>query len=686
MADRAVPFVARPEVRVVARGFDWIEYTAPIELRADVCERLQALVDAAKEGEVSPVYLGAKRAPGASWERQGRLDTVAFVALPKSARWYKWGLQNEELGITLWFTDSPHRPGVKVEIRSHALWHFGQLEAYQLTRRAVTEICRIGDAWPARPARLDLAVDVQGLGLTPENAADIVSRAGKRETNTEIEQLCPRCGSVMEMDDRRCARCAWPRWQLFQGLHRVGGIATAGCKPETETQIEPGQRWLFERQRARDARHTKVWTVASAERSPIRPVYLPLAPLHRRQHGGYAGRKFTGWEYGAGGAEKVNVYLKTEEIRTKSPDKIWFHRTWERAPGYVFSRCPDCGRYDTHAEIVPAAAPPHGQEAPRAATGHARLVVKLCDVCLREHVIEPVWRIEARVRGDTLAMFAPNGRTPITTVEECFRHADELWHFVVGAPERRCVRCFDVPAGAGQRRRHCERCALELRAELGRELDDHELKGIELRRRRGWFEARDGSSSPHGRPTRWPIAPWWQHVQSVHFAGSAPPTDQSRKIKALASADINRAMARGCALSAVDADARFDSWSRENDGKPISMDAFKAMVRETVLGDDLDWGAMFSRFADKRARRGMPAPELQELEQPPPAEPAGDEWPIEWQSPPRVAPPPVATRKPSAPPPVRVYREIDFDLSAPGRAATPRSNAHAPPSRSKVPF
>lgn len=682
----------------MARGFDWLEYTAPIELRADVCERLQGLVDEAKEGNVATVYLGSKRAPEERWQRQQPLDAVAFVARPKSARWYKWLLANDELGIVLAFTDSPHRPGVKVEIRSHALWHFGQLEAYQLTRRAVSEICKVGDGWPARPARLDLAVDVQGLGLTPDNAADIVSRAGKRETNTEIEGLCPRCANVLELDDRRCGRCAWPRWKLFEGLHRVGAIATPGCKPTdeaTEAVIKPDQRWLFERRERRDLEHRKVWTVASAERSPIRPVYLPLAPLHRRQHGGYAGRKFTGWEYGAGGAEKVNVYLKTEEIRTKSPDKVWFHRTWERAPGYVFSRCPECGRFDTHAEIVAAAAPPQGQEAPRGPTGHARVVVKLCDWCLREHQIEPVWRVEARVRGDTLALFAPTGRQPITTIDEAFKHADELFRFIVGEPERRCIRCKDVPRGAEQRGRWCQRCEPELRAELREEhgeLEEKELRVFfreraALKRRRGWFEARDGSHNPNGRATRWPIAPWWQHVQSVHFAGSAPPTGESRKIKALASADINRAMARGCALSAVDADGRFDAWARENDGKPIALEAFKAMVRETVLGDDLDWSALFGRFSDKRARRGLPPPELLERDADT-SKPSLHHDELDFQGRP-LERPPTPPPPQAAPGPDRVYREVTFDLDAPGRAL--RSSANGPTEKPKrktgeVPF
>jgi uncharacterized OB-fold protein len=677
MAERAVPFEPSPAVRLVARGFDWIEYTAPIELREDVCSRLASLVAAAKEGEVAPVYLGARR-PGDEWARQQRLDALPFVALPKSARWYKWGLENAELGISLWFTDSPHRPGVKVEIRSHALWHFGQLEAYQLTRRAVSELCKVGDGWPARPARIDLAVDTQGLGLTPDNAADIVSRAAKRETNTEIEQLCPRCGSVMEREDRRCARCAWPRWKFFEGLHRVGGIATAGCRPleDEATGADEKPRWLFERRSTRDV-HRKVWTIASAERSPIRPVYLPLAPLHRRQHGGYSGRKFTGWEYGAGGSNKVNVYLKTEEIRTKSPDKVWFYRTWGRARGYVFSRCPDCGRFDTQAEIVAADAPPQGQEAPRATkSGHARLVLRLCDFCLREHVVEPVWRVEARVRGDVLAQFAPRGRDTITTVDECFKYADELWHYVVGAPERRCIKCHDVPKGNEQRHRTCRRCELELRAELGRELTDAELKTIALRRRRGWFEARDSSTNPHGQPTRWPIAPWWQHIQSVHFDGSMPATDESRKLKALASADINRAMARGCALSAVDADSRFDAWAREHDGKPITIDAFKEMVRATVLGDDADWLAMFSRFADKRARRGLPPPELAELEQPATPASSGE---LDWHGRPMQPPTPIAV----APPPQRVYREVVFDLS---EAGGPAGSRHGPHARKKIPF
>jgi len=81
MGERAVPFVERPEIRLVARGFDWIEYTAPIELHKDVCERLASLVAAAKEGEVAPVYLGARRS-GDEWQRQQRLDALPFVALP----------------------------------------------------------------------------------------------------------------------------------------------------------------------------------------------------------------------------------------------------------------------------------------------------------------------------------------------------------------------------------------------------------------------------------------------------------------------------------------------------------------------------------------------------------------------------------------------------------------------------
>ncbi|HEX8010219.1 MAG TPA: hypothetical protein VF814_04705 [Casimicrobiaceae bacterium] len=651
----------------MARGFDWIEYTAPVEIRDDVAARLQELVQGAKDGQAQPVYLGAKRGPDAGWERQRPLFALPFTPLPKSARFYKWGLSNEELGITLWFTDSPHRPGVKVEIRSHALWHFGQREAYDLTRRAVGELCKVGDGWPARPARLDLAADFQGLGLSVENAAEVVSRAAKRETNADVEQLCPRCPTVLSRDDKRCSQCGWPRWRLFEGRHVVGGIPTAGCKPvdeETEALLEP--RWKFQRDAAAPLKREKVWTVASAERSPIRPVYVPLEPLHRRQHGGFAGRKFTGWEYGSGAANKVNVYLKTEEIDSASPDKVWFYRTWGRTPGYVFSRCPSCGRSTPQAEIVAAAAPSQPTEAPRGKkSGHARVVLPLCPKCYRVHEIEAVWRIEARVRGDVLTRFAPRGRQTITTVEECFQFADELWHYVVGAPERRCIKCGDIPKGKEQRHRYCRACELFMKLELKRELGEAEKRTIRLIRRRGWFEARDSSGNPSGRPTRWPIANWWQHVQSVHFDGSAPPTEESRKLKALASADINRAMARGCALSTLDADNSFDRWARANGGAAaMPLEDFKSMVRNAVLGDDLEWEVLFQRFVEKRGKRGLAAPEL--------AAP-GRSSSSSSSGPPRqqgrrpgrpAAPAPVG----GAPIPDRVYREVEFNLDAPGGA------------------
>jgi uncharacterized OB-fold protein len=653
--ERATPIRPRPDVfRVVAVGFDWIEYTAKLDVRADVARRLQELQDASKRGDPRPVYLGTEKT--SPWASQGVLG-VPFVALPKSTRFYKWGLENEELGITLWFTDSDKRPGVKVEIRSHALWHFGQHQAYEFSRRAVAECLGHGAAFDCRPARIDFTVDFQGVTFDPSNAADVVSRAKKRDTGTVAQALCVKCYAELLPEHRRCGRCGANRSHVWEGMHVVGGVTTPGARPADKDELERRRRLRQLRLSDRAAgKLEKVWTVISAERCPIKPAHVAAGVTHRMQYGGYGGRKFTGWVYGSGESNRVNVYLKTEEIRTQSPDKVWFYDVWAKAPGYVYSRCPDCGTTSHTPKIVPANAPLEGTEMPPESgkkSGLARVVMPGCDTCMRPHVVEPVWRCEVRSRGNVLTKFAPDGVNKISTVDEVFKHADEIWLFLVGQPYRMCHRCQSVPIGNEQRRRACRPCVAARERELKRPLtNDEAIEWAPLTRRRGWFEARDSSASPSDRPTRWPVAPWWQHLQWIHFDGSAPPTATSRKLRDLASADLNRTMARGCALSVVDSDGLYDKWLAEHDGVPPTPDEFKQVVIDALFGD-VDGTWLAERLAEKRARRGLGRPHLETGPTPPP---------------PSSPPPPATTQLSGAPAPERVYREVEFELGEPGGA------------------
>lgn len=54
----------------------------------------------------------------------------------------------------------------------------------------------------------------------------------------------------------------------------------------------------------------------------------------RRRDTHHDGTRFTGFSFGAGGDVLARLYNKSEEIRSKSPDKMWFHEIWGRSPGY----------------------------------------------------------------------------------------------------------------------------------------------------------------------------------------------------------------------------------------------------------------------------------------------------------------------------------------------------------------
>ena len=84
----------------------------------------------------------------------------------------------------------------------------------------------------------------------------------------------------------------------------------------------------------------------------------------------------------------------------------------------------------------------------------------------------------------------------------------DLWLYLVGQPYRMCHRCNSVPIGSSARRRSCNACVADRERELKRKLTGEQAaEWAPLTRRRGWFEARDSSSSPSDRPTRWPVAP-----------------------------------------------------------------------------------------------------------------------------------------------------------------------------------
>jgi hypothetical protein len=296
----ASPYPFKPDqYPVVAIGVDTLHYTAPIDLKPGVVERLQQLQDAAREQHGEPLYLGgdplatpqpvaqaraklaaAKAARGqldadADEEVAGPLDAevkyferqledvqaacrrdeagskgkgergsdeIAFVMLPRAIQRYRWGLHSEEWGIFLWFTDSKIGKGAKVEIGSRALWHFGQEEAVKFTKRVVAEICEIGDDFDTRDARTDFTVDFQGANFTRDMDIRAATRARWSPDHLQPRGLCANCDAPF-LDDRArvCGVCECPRQKVVEAWRQLPEHLVHPSIAQRSSPADPGQ-------------------------------------------------------------------------------------------------------------------------------------------------------------------------------------------------------------------------------------------------------------------------------------------------------------------------------------------------------------------------------------------------------------------------------------------------------------
>ena len=656
--ERSQPFERRPgHYPVVAVGCDTLHYTAPIELKRDVVARLENLQAAAREGRGQLLHLGEKRA--------GRNVVVAalpFLMLPHSTKRYRWGVQCEPFGLTVWLNEAKGAGAtVKVELGSRVLWHFGQEEAYRLSRRVVNELCEVGDGWPARPSRVDFAVDFQGVNFCPDMKIHMASRARRRPQFSHFKALCPGCdGPYLDADAKYCGRCGAERTQYVASTVEVPYFGHEPEMRELDGKRAPG----------RPKRTYSVPCLTSAERSPnphllSRGAALALGALPMQLYGGTGRHPFTGWEFGRGEPLMVRIYDKTREIVVNSPEKVWFYDVWNRSDGYAHSYCSACGAEHAKAIVLPADAPFLVDEIPKSSDKVSRrqreirallglpeelvprslmprVAERVCTLCDQSGVHRriPVWRLEVQVRWEFLQRIAPDGEHAIETVDDVIKNADELWLILVGQAQRECPKCKCTPIGTAQRWRVCRNCIAARELELGRPLAKEETREFALRRRRGWIEARDGALRPDGDPSRFPLCPWWQHLQTVHFEFSAPATATSAKLPKIVSADVNKVMARGCITSWAHATDFVDQLEREL-GRMPTPDEFKAKLWERMFGDQ-DPLELYALVAQKDARVGKRVRILT---------PAGR------APPPR--PPPPAEKQP-APSDERRYREVNF--------------------------
>jgi len=610
---------------VVAVGVDTLHYTAPIEIGKDLALRLETLKVAAQRNQGELLFLGGEGRHGAAIAS----GAIAFEMSPSATKRYRWRLYSEEWSMALLLTDAATAPGVKVELGSRVLWHFGQEEAYQLSRRLVAELCGCGPAFEARPARIDFTVDFQGVGFHRDMQIAMVSRARRPPDFQDLKGLCVACDAPF-LDDRAviCSVCKAPRRK---------DLVLERELPAHLVHQDAGELVTTYGRRLR-----RFGVVVSGERCPNphllpRGAMLEHGALPMQRYGGNPRRQFTGWSFGGGDPLLVRIYDKTFEIKSNSPDKVWFYSVWNRSEGYLHSYCRGCGREHDKAVVVPADAPllpdeilpprprlTKQQQRVRQALGLEdteppvsmlpRVVRRLCPHCDEKHYhqVVPVWRLELQVRGNLLAKITPDGNplNRIRTVDDVLKNANEIWSILVGQPNRHCKKCHFVPEGTSQRWRVCRRCLDAKQNELGRELDAEDaddralMAEFKMVRRPGWIEARDASRNPDGKTANMPVTDWWRRLQSMHFTFSQPATMTSGRLKDIASAAINRMQVRGSLTSWASTTRFGDKITRELGRAPTAKEYVEGLLREFFAEEDpLE---LYATIAHKDVRNGLP--------------------------------------------------------------------------------
>ncbi len=279
-------------VRILLVGFDTLHFTAPVGLTDSQAWTFEKQAQSTREGE-QILY---------------ELDGEPFVLHPSGGASYRFRLEAASGTILLGKrADDQRKHGeLKVEIGSWGCWNgppraVSDLDpcvaTYQHMRRACNELLRLGDGWPARPARADFCVDYAGGPELDQHAPlGVVTRAkraarqhtGRRVMGPLAE--CKNCGEriPIEFDRARfCAFCSWDRTK----------------PPHPDPSKRPEAKWVGD-----------------------------YVELDGRQF--FKFRKFTGWQWGMGVSCMLRWYNKSEEIKQQSPDKVWFKDKWIQRGNY----------------------------------------------------------------------------------------------------------------------------------------------------------------------------------------------------------------------------------------------------------------------------------------------------------------------------------------------------------------
>jgi hypothetical protein len=156
---------------VVAKGVDTLHYTAPLA----VSELLQQTL----ERDMSAVRSGTqviRELAGAAYEVQR-----------SGGGGYRYRLHCKDRDVTILvglMHNGEVRRGIKVDLGSFACWS-GLRQVYEHTRDAASELMNTGGyQWEAKPTRIDLTVDFQGVVPLKSWEAGVVMR-GRRRAGTE---------------------------------------------------------------------------------------------------------------------------------------------------------------------------------------------------------------------------------------------------------------------------------------------------------------------------------------------------------------------------------------------------------------------------------------------------------------------------------------------------------------------
>lgn len=496
-------------LRVVATGFDWLAFTSPLDASPALVKRLREAKARTAEGEQVTLDLGHAR---------------YTVADHGAAGGYSFVLESEDAG-TLCVSEEAGQ-GCKVELGSYPLWNRGVRGAYQQARAALAELLEVGDAFPARPTRIDFCVDFQGVVPTSAWVEEMVTRARSKGEDSGPNPLCVACKADMTGEAVFCARCGHKRGAALNDEHE---------RPDGAADVLAKRKW---------------WN----------------------------GLMFTGWEWGRGKPLYARCYDKTVEIRDNSPDKVWFREVWERLGGDLYDpEAPvwrlelECKReflrrfaidgwqLDTVEDWLEVA-----PDAWRYLVGYPRKVCSYCNA-------EPVPAADGTVPARCPICYAGELEPPPGSPRRQDRSRCGIgkwrgyWRSDVETRQQRSVPSVveyasvnkkgDVlsppfPSLAGRRSSFTVvKDVLGLRVVPGEELPAEEgpggwSNGL-LRRPRGWMELRIPRAGE--RTSRWSLHPLWVQLQETPFRIGNPSVRQTTRLRDTARREIAVAMAMGCA-------------------------------------------------------------------------------------------------------------------------------------------